>query len=114
MKWFGQIAFATQTFERGITVDKLTIRDYYGDVLRASKRDAGNSQVTLNFTVNNQISVVADPFLMNTFHDIAYITFMGAKWRVSGVEVQYPRLILDIGEVYADEAEEGECYGEQT
>ena len=104
MKWFGQIAFATQTTQDGITTDDLTVRDYYGEVLRASKRDDAN-HIALDFTVNNRISIVADPFAMNTFHSIAYITFMGAKWRVSGVEVQYPRLIFDLGDVYAEETE---------
>ena len=75
MKWFGQIAFATQTTQDGITTDDLTVRDYYGEVLRASKRDDAN-HIALDFTVNNRISIVADPFAMNTFHSIAYITFM--------------------------------------
>jgi hypothetical protein len=32
-----------------------------------------------------------------------YVEFMGAKWKISNVEVQYPRLILTIGEVYNGE-----------
>ena len=106
MKWFGQIAFATQSEnEAGITTEELVVRDYYGDVLKVYKSDE-NNQINLNFNVRNKISVLADPFAMNTFHSIAYITFMGAKWRVSGVEVQYPRLLIDLGDVYAVEAEE--------
>ena len=106
MKWFGKIAFAVQEeTSPGVTEDKLVTRDYYGDVIKAYKSNEDN-QVTLNFTVRNRISVLADPFAMNTFHSIAYITFMGAKWRVSGVEVQYPRLLIELGDVYNEEAEE--------
>lgn len=106
MKWFGQIAFAVQDeTSPGVTEDLLIIRSYYGDVIKVNKSDE-NNQITLNFKVRNRISVLADPFAMNTFHSIAYITFMGAKWRVSGVEVQYPRLLIDLGDVYKEEAEE--------
>lgn len=106
MKWFGQIAFAVQSEnEAGITTEELVVRDYYGDILKVYKSDE-NNQVNLNFNVRNRISVLADPFAMNTFHSIAYITFMGAKWRVNGVEVQYPRLLLELGDVYKEEAEE--------
>lgn len=106
MKWFGQIAFAVQQeTSPGVTEDVLVVRDYYGDVIKAYKSNEDN-QVTLNFTVRNRISVLADPFAMNTFHSIAYITFMGAKWRVSGVEVQFPRLLIELGDVYNEEIEE--------
>lgn len=106
MKWFGQIAFTVQSEnEAGITTETLVIRDYYGDLLKVYKNDE-NNQVNLNFNVRNRISVLADPFAMNTFHSIAYITFMGAKWRVSGVEVQFPRLLIDLGDVYNEEIEE--------
>lgn len=106
MKWFGQIAFAVQEeTSSGVTEDTLVIRDYYGDVIKAYKSNE-NNQVALNFNVRNRISVLADPFAMNTFHSIAYITFMGAKWRVNGVEVQYPRLLIELGDVYKEEAEE--------
>lgn len=32
--------------------------------------------------------------------DGLYVTFMGAKWKISRVEVGYPRLILTIGGLY--------------
>lgn len=100
MKWFGEIAFASELeIEPGVTENQLVTRRYFGDVLKNYKRDI-NNQITNNFTVNNQISVVADPFVMGNFHHIVYATFMGTKWRVSSVDVQYPRLILDLGDVY--------------
>jgi hypothetical protein len=29
-----------------------------------------------------------------------YVEFMGTKWKITNVEVQYPRLILSVGGVY--------------
>lgn len=57
---------------------------------------------SLNDDINvaNEISIVADPFAMQNFHKMRYVVFMGEKWKVSSVEVQYPRLILTIGGIY--------------
>ena len=45
-------------------------------------------------------TVVADPFARENFHRMRYVVFMGAKWKISKVEVGYPRLILTIGGLY--------------
>ena len=85
MKWFGQIAFSNQVeVEPGVWEDNNPIiRDYFGDVIKNYKRDNVASSSNPDISVSNQLSVVADPFLLNSFHDILYVTFLGAKWRVS-------------------------------
>ena len=50
--------------------------------------------------VANEISIVADPFARENFHRMRYVVFMGAKWKITKVEVGYPRLILTIGGLY--------------
>ena len=100
MKWFGEVGYAVEV-DRGYGVieNEIVTRKYYGDILRNSKSDRSD-QINNNYLVSNQISLVSDPFLMENFHKIVYITFMGAKWKVSSVDVQYPRLVLSLGEVY--------------
>lgn len=34
------------------------------------------------------------------FQNIRYITYLGANWKVTSIDVQYPRLVLSIGGVY--------------
>lgn len=103
MKWFGRIGFTCESENTyGIVTNPVIERQYFGDVLQNYKRDL-NNQVNTNFNVSNRISVVADPFASENFHRIAYITFMGAKWRVHSVDVQWPRLILDLGDVYKED-----------
>jgi len=53
-----------------------------------------------DISISNQISIIADPFANNNFHAMKYVVFMGAKWKVSEVTVEYPRLILSIGGLY--------------
>ena len=56
--------------------------------------------------VSNEFSIVADPFAYANFHSMRFIEYMGAKWKISNVEVQYPRLILTVGGVYNEQTTE--------
>lgn len=109
MKWYGQIAYRdTVEVEPGVWEDTVTLVDKYGDLLRNSKSNQQGNSINDNITVSNQISVVADPYLLESFHKIIYITFMGAKWRINSVEVQYPRLLITLGSLYLEDEEEPE------
>ena len=112
MKWFGDIGFKEVVEEaRGVLVPKVVPRQFYGDVLRDSWREQQADKINADLHVSNKLSVVADQYLQNNFHKIAYVTFGGAKWTVSGVEVNYPRLTLDLGSLYLEEEETYEDEG---
>ena len=48
----------------------------------------------------NKISILADPFAYQNFSNIKYVEYMDALWNVESIEVQQPRLILNVGGVY--------------
>lgn len=103
-KWYGIIGYAeTVETERGIWENRIVERPYYGDVNRNTRRLQNSSSVNDDINVANEISIVADPFANENFHAMRYVEFMGAKWKVSTVEVQYPRLILTVGGEYNGE-----------
>lgn len=107
MKWYGFIGFNEPVeTERGVCEPTVVPKPFYGDVLRDSWREQQADKINADLHVSNKISVVADKYLQANFHKIAYITFGGAKWTVSGVEVNYPRLTLDLGSLYLEESEE--------
>lgn len=100
-KFYGNIGFAeTVETEPGVWVEEMTVRPYYGDLVRNTRRLENSGGVNDNVNISNDISIIADPYANHNFHSIRYIEFMGAKWKVSNIEVQYPRLILTIGGVY--------------
>lgn len=100
-KWYGNIGFAELVeSEPGLWEETITVRPYYGDVLRNSRRLSNSGNVNDNITLSNQISIVSDPYADQNFHSIRYVEYMGSKWKVLDVEVQRPRLILSLGEVY--------------
>lgn len=100
-KWFGKIGYAvTEETTPGVWVAQITERNYYGDIIRNTRRLQTSDKLNDDINVSNEISIVADPFARDNFHAMRYIEFMGTRWKVSSVEVQYPRLILSLGGVY--------------
>ena len=100
-KYYGLIGYA-ETVETapGVWKEQITERVYYGDVIRNSRRLQSTEHLNDDINISNQISIVADPYAINNFHSMPYDEFMGAKWKMSDIEVQYPRLLLTLGGVY--------------
>ena len=101
-KFFGAIGFAdTIEVNPGVNIDRITERNYYGELIRNTSRWATSSEsVNDDLNINNQVSIIADPYAVNNFHSMKYIEFMGSKWKITNVEVSYPRLILSVGGVF--------------
>ena len=103
-KFYGAIGFAEMVESAlGVWSEDIVDHYYYGDLIRNSRRLQSGDQVNDDINVTNEISIVADPYANQNFHKIRYAVFMGAKWKVSNVDVQYPRLILTLGGVYNGE-----------
>jgi len=100
-KWYGVIGYAdTVEVEPGIWEEQVTERPYYGELIRNTRRLQTTDKVNDDLTISNQISIVSDPYAVNNFHAMKYAVLWGTKWKITSVEVQYPRLILEAGGVY--------------
>ena len=102
-KFYGPVGYAESVESRpGVWTDRIVVRNYSGNVIRNTSRWS-NSQNGTNddLNINNQISIVADPYARENFHKMKYVEFMGAKWKITNVDAtQRPRLILTLGGVY--------------
>lgn len=104
MKWFGNIAFSNQVeTEPDVWEEQVVLRQFMGDVVRASKNNDANTDINVNISISNQLSVVMDPFIQNNFHKILYVDFNGAKWTVSSAEIRDRRILLSFGKLYKEE-----------
>lgn len=104
-KFYGPIGFAT-TIESApdVYIEKIVEKKYYGDIVKDYRKlNTPGEQLNRNIDISNRISIVADPFARNNFHMMRYVGYMGSKWKIVDIEVQYPRLILSIGGLYKDE-----------
>lgn len=101
MKWFGKIGFS-DTIEKspGVYVPTIVEKDYYGDLIKNVKRTNDGDKVNDDISLSNQLSIISDPYIQNHFYSIKYVEMFEAKWKVSSVEVQFPRLLLSLGGMY--------------
>lgn len=100
-KFYGKIGYSeTKETTPGVWEVVITERPYYGDLIRNTRRLQSSENLNDDINISNEISIIADPFAYNNFHSMLYVEFMGAKWKISNVDVQYPRLILTVGGLY--------------
>ena len=102
MRFHGIVGFVESTEIRpDVWKEISTEREYSGDVIRKSNRIVDNATINDNIVINNQISIVAEPYINQHFPSIRYVKWNGYYWRVTSVDQSnYPRLILSLGEVY--------------
>lgn len=100
-KWYGKIGYAeTSEIRPGVWSEQITEREYFGDLTRITRKLQTSDKVNDDLNISNELSIVSDPYANENFHAMRYTEFMGAKWKITNVEVQYPRLILTLGGVY--------------
>ena len=100
-KFFGKIGYAvTEEKAPSVYEEVIVEREYFGDFIRNVRKLETSGNVNDDLIITNEVSIVADPFAYENFHSMRYLWYMGARWKITSVEVQYPRLILSIGGVY--------------
>lgn len=101
-KFYGIIGYVTSQETRPDIWESVVVeRPYYGDFTRnTTNRLEAQNEVNGDININNNLSIVADPYAYENFNDMKYMVYMGTKWTIKSVEVQFPRLILTIGGVY--------------
>ena len=100
-KFYGNIGYAiSKETAPGVWVEDIVEHKYSGDVYRNTRKLQSGNQVNDSIDISNEISILSDPFANENFHSMRYVTYMGAKWKVSSVEVRYPRLMLTVGGLY--------------
>ena len=101
-KFYGNIGFLeTVETESGIWEPVETVRSYYGDVIRNQRYYQQNQETTNDdLNISNEISIVGDPYAYENFNAMRWVEFGGAKWTVSRINIEYPRIVLTLSGVY--------------
>lgn len=86
--------------EPGIFEEQYVEKSYSGDVLRKYIRSNNSDTINNNVTTNTRLSIVADGYALTHYGYIRYVEYMSQKWTVSSVDIQPPRLILELGSIY--------------
>ena len=100
-KFYGNVGFAvSRETTPGVWKDDIVEYPYYGDVLQDHMRPKSTDKVIDNIVISDEISIISDPFARSNCHSIRYVWYMGTKWKITSVDVRYPRLNLTLGDAY--------------
>lgn len=101
-RFYGHVGYkeSQQETAPGVFEDVIVEREYYGDVVRDTRQLSEGEHLHDDLSVSNSITIVADAYALDHFHAMRYVEWAGVRWVVSDVEVQRPRLLLRLGEVY--------------
>jgi hypothetical protein len=100
-KFYGPIGYITQQeISPGIWDDVVVERSYRGDILQNIRKWEPTEHKNDDVVISNRISIIADIFAYENLSTIRYVSWMGIRWKVNNIEIQRPRLILTLGEVY--------------
>ena len=108
MKWHGMIGFETQVEvsddPRKATVWKPQIvpKHYYGEVQRIIKREGSGDKVNNDISFNNQFFIISDLYAQHNAYNMKWIEWMGRKWHITEITIEYPRITINIGGEYFD------------
>lgn len=103
MKFSGEVGFWKGDVETipGIFKPKIEEKHYTGDIFRNNRRfQSAENQQNDNLVINNQITIVADLYMQSNMSSIRYVRWNGTCWKVNSVDINPPRLTLELGGVY--------------
>ena len=107
-KFYGAVGYVDNVMTSpGVYKEVATEHQYRGDMFKNSKKQTDETAVNSGIAISNDLSIVADPYALDHFHKIRYVTLYNSKWTVTHVTVQYPRLVLTLGGIYNGPAKNG-------
>lgn len=100
-RFSGKVGFIrTEETKPGVYMPVSTERKYRGDMLsRKIRFDSGEGAIK-DFSLNNDVSIVADKFSRENLGYIRYVVLNGLKWEVLSATIEHPRIRLSLGGLY--------------
>ena len=100
-RFFGAVGYGeTEETSPGVYTERIVTKNYYGDVIKDTRKLDKGLGANSDISVTNSISIVVDAYANEHFHAIRFVSWAGARWVVDNVEVQSPRLLLRLGGIY--------------
>ena len=102
-RFAGIIGFVRTVEKPGSVWEEEAIeKPYKGDIVRDARRWEKPTEVNDSLTINNEINIVADSFMLSNWAFIKYVIWNGVKWKVNYIEINRPRIRITLGGEYVD------------
>lgn len=101
-RFSGKLGFViTRETEEGVWLeDKIEI-PAKGTIRSLYVRNDNNATVNSNLRLTNEISILLNSKIKTYLETLKYVIWKGSKWEVLSIGVNYPRLTINLGGLYA-------------
>ena len=100
-KFYGVIGYAIQKeTSPGVWKDSIIEKNYRGDVVLNQQRWQKSEGANEDHNLDNSISIIGDEFAYANFGYMKYIVWHSQKWKIQSININRPRIVLQIGGVY--------------
>lgn len=100
-RFYGNVGYSITVEKRpGVWGTEIIERKYYGNIIKNMQKWVPKEFINDDLTLSSKISIIADPYAYKNLAMIRYVEWFGAKWKVTDIETQRPRIILTLGGVY--------------
>ena len=101
-RFSGKLGFVvTQETEEGVWLEDVFELPAKGTIRSLYVRNDNNATVNTNLRLTNEISILMDTKIKTYLETLKYVVWKGSKWEVQSIGVNYPRLTINLGGLYA-------------
>lgn len=101
-RFSGKLGFVmTRETEEGVWLEDVVELRAKGTIRSLYVRNDNSSSVNADLRLGNEISVLMDSKLQTYLESLKYVVWKGSKWEVQSIGVNYPRMTIHLGGLYA-------------
>lgn len=101
-RFSGKLGFVlTHETEEGVWLENIVELPVKGTIRSLYVRNDNSSSVNTNLRLTNEISILMDTKINIYLENLKYVIWKGSKWEVQSIGVNYPRLTINLGGLYA-------------
>jgi hypothetical protein len=101
-RFSGKLGFViTRETEEGVWLEDVVETSVKGTIRSLWVRNNNNASVNTDLRLTNEISVLMDTKIKTHLETLKYVVWKGSKWEVQSIGVNYPRLTINLGGLYA-------------
>lgn len=101
-RFSGKLGFVmTHETEEGVWLENVIELPAKGTIRSLYVRNDNSSSTNTNLRLTNEISVLMDTKINIYLETLKYVIWKGSKWEVQSIGVNYPRLTINLGGLYA-------------
>lgn len=101
-RFSGKLGFVmTHETEEGVWLENVVEVQVKGTIRSLYVRNDNSASANTNLRLTNEISILMDTKIKTYLETLKYVVWKGSKWEVQSISVNYPRMTINLGGLYA-------------